>query len=119
MVMDTDSFPGPNSIPTIRVERWSPEDKKVSVSSREPFFLGLRLLNYPAWRAEVNGAAVTPRGGDDYNQMIVPVPAGESHVRVWFARTLDRTLGGGLSLFSALAAVGLLIEGVRRERQVS
>jgi uncharacterized membrane protein len=114
MVMDTDSIPGPNSRPTIRVERWSPEDKEVSVSAREPFFLGLRLLNYPAWQAEVNGVAVVPRGGDDYNQMIVPVPAGESHVRVRFARTWDRTLGGGLSLLSALAALGLLVTGIRR-----
>src|SRR5580704_12813466 len=101
MVMDTDSIPGPNSRPTIHVDRWSPEDKEVSVSSREPFFLGLRLLNYPAWRAEVNGAVVTPRGGDDYNQMIVPVPAGESHVQVRFVRTWDRTLGAGLSLAAA------------------
>jgi hypothetical protein len=116
MVMDTDSIPGPNSIPTIRVERWSPEDKEVSVNSREPFFLGLRLLNYPAWRAEVNGRAVTPRGGDDYNQMIVPVPTGESHVSVRFVRTWDRTLGGGLSLLSALAALGLLATGIQRRR---
>jgi hypothetical protein len=114
MFMDTDSIPGPNSRPTIRVERWGPEDKVVSVNSREPFFLGLRLLNYPAWRAEVNGAAVSPRGGDDFNQMIVPVPAGESHVHVWFARTWDRTLGAGLSLLSALAALGLLVTGIRR-----
>ncbi len=101
MVIDTDSIPGPNSVPRIHVERWSPEEKEVSVSSREPFFLGLRLLNYPAWRAEVNGAAVTPRGGDDFNQMIVPMPAGESRVRVRFTRTWDRTLGGGLSLVAA------------------
>ena len=108
--MDTDSIPGPNSRPTIRVERWSPEDKEVSVNSREPFFLGLRLLNYPAWRAEVNGAAVTPRGGDDYNQMIVPVPAGDSHVRVRFVRTWDRTLGGGLSLAAAFFLLWLAIQ---------
>jgi uncharacterized membrane protein len=114
MVIDTDSIPGPNSRPTIRVERWSPEYKEVSVNSREPFFLGLRLLNYPAWHAEVNGALVISRGGDDYNEMIVPVPAGESHVRVRFARTWDRTLGGGLSLLSALAALGLLVTGIRR-----
>ena len=114
IVMDTDSIPGPNSIPKIRVERWSPEDKEVAVSSREPFFLGLRLLNYPAWRAEVNGSAVTPRSGDDYNQMIVPVPTGESHVSVRFVRTWDRTLGGGLSLLSALVALGLLVTGIRR-----
>jgi uncharacterized membrane protein len=111
IVMDTDSIPGPNSPPTIHVDRWSPEDKEVSVSARERFFLGLRLLNYPAWRAEVNGAAVTPRGGEDYNEMIVPVPAGESHVRVRFVRTWDRTLGGGISLVTAFF---LLWFGTRR-----
>jgi hypothetical protein len=111
MVMDTDSIPGPNSRPTIHVDRWSPEDKEVSVSARERFFLGLRLLNYPAWRAEVNGVAVTPRGGEDYSQMIVPVPAGESHVRVRFVRTWDRTLAGGMSLVTAFF---FLWRGTRR-----
>jgi hypothetical protein len=110
-VVDTDSTPGPNAIPKIHVDRWSPEDKEVSVSAREGFSLGLRLLNYPAWRAEVNGAAVTPRRGDDFSQMIVPVPAGESHVRVRFTRTRDRTLGGSISLASLLLVVWL---GVRR-----
>jgi hypothetical protein len=97
-VVDTDSIPGPNSRPTIRVDRWSPEDKEVSVNSREPFFLGLRLLNYPAWRAEVNGTAVTPKRGDDFSQMIIAVPAGESHVGVRFVKTRDRTLGAGISV---------------------
>jgi hypothetical protein len=110
-VVDTDSTPGPNSIPQIHVDRWSPEDKEVSVSSRERFSLGLRLLNYPAWRTEVNGAAVTPQRGDDFSQMIVPVPAGESHVSVRFRRTSDRTLGGGISLASLLLVVWL---GARR-----
>jgi uncharacterized membrane protein len=112
MVVDTDSMPGPNSRPTIQVGRWTPEEKQVSINSREPFFLGLRLLNYPAWRAEVNGAAVTPRGGDDYNEMIVPVPAGESHISVRFARTWDRTLGGVFSLGSALL---VLLLGAKRK----
>src|SRR5277367_3424546 len=102
MVIDSDAIPGPNSIPTIRVERWSPEYKEVAVRSREPFFLGLRLLNYPAWQAEVNGAVVTPKGGDDFNQMIVAVPAGESRVQVRFRRTADRWIGGILSLVSLL-----------------
>jgi uncharacterized protein DUF6077 len=115
-VVDTDSTHGPNSVPKIHVDRWSPEDKEVSVGSREPFFLGLRLLNYPAWRAEVNGAVVTPQRGDDFSQMIVPVPAGESHVRVRFTRTSDRTLGGELSLMSALAALCLLLSDMRRGR---
>lgn len=106
-VVDTKSAPGPNSIPKIRVDRWTPEDKEVSVSSREGFSLGLRLLNYPAWRAEVNGAVVTPQRGDDFSQMIVPVPAGESHVRVQFTSTSDRTLGGSISLVSVLLVLWL------------
>src|SRR5271163_2429683 len=112
MVMDTDSIPGPNSRPTTHVDRWTPEEKQGSVNSREPFFLGLRLLNYPAWRGEVNGVAVTPRGGDDYNQMIVPVPAGESRVRVRFARTWDRSLGASISLATAFFLLWL---GTRRK----
>jgi hypothetical protein len=120
-VMDTDSIPGPNYQPAIHVDRWSPEDKEVSVSSREGFFLGLRLLNYPAWRAEVNGAQVTPRGGDDYNQLIVPVPAGESRVSVRFVRTWDRTLGDVLSMLAAFFLLWLVtrqqladLEGLKR-----
>ena len=112
-VVDTDSTPGPNSIPKIHVDRWSPEDKEVSVSSRERFFLGLRLLNYPAWRVEVNGAAVAPQRGDDFSQMVVPIPEGESHVRVRFTRTWDRTLGGELSVASALLVLWL---GIWRRR---
>ena len=116
MVMDTDSMPGPVSKPKLQVDRWSPEDKEVSVSTRERFFLGLRLLNYPAWRVEVNGTTVTPENGEDYNQMIVPVPAGESHVRVQFTRTRDRTVGDGLSLASALLLLWLVVTGIRPRR---
>ncbi|MGC2754528.1 MAG: hypothetical protein WCA40_19375, partial [Candidatus Acidiferrum sp.] len=67
------------------------------------------LLNYPAWQVRVNGAVVTPLSGEDYNQMLVPVPAGESQIRVRFTRTWDRMLGGLLSLVSALTVLGLLI----------
>jgi len=116
MVMDTDSMPGPVSKPKLQVDRWSPEDKEVSVSTRERFFLGLRLLNYPAWRVEVNGTTVTPENGEDYNQMIVPVPAGESHVHVQFTRTRDRTVGDGLSLASALLLLWLVVTGIRPRR---
>lgn len=107
-VMDTDSMQGPNKKPLVRLQRWSPEDKEVSVSAPQPFFLGLRLLNYPAWRVELNGAVLKPRGGEDYNMMVVAVPAGESHLQVRFVRTWDRSLGGLVSISSALLAWLLL-----------
>jgi uncharacterized membrane protein len=97
-VLDTDTMQGPVRKPVVRVERWSPEEKDVSVSAPLPFYLGLRVLNYPAWQAEINGGKVTPRGGEDYNQMVIWIPAGQSNIRVRFTRTWDRTAGGLVSL---------------------
>ncbi len=106
-VMDTDSTPGPNTAPQVQVERWSPEEKEVTVKTQDPFALGLRLLNYPAWQVKVNGTLVTPLNGEDFNQMLVPLNAGMSHIQVRFQRTWDRTLGGLLSLVSALLMLWL------------
>ena len=64
-VMDTDSTPGPDTPPKVQVLHWSPEDKEVTVNTKGPFALGLRLLNYPAWRVTVNGGVVTPLNGED------------------------------------------------------
>ena len=112
-VMDTDSTPGPNTAPKVRVDRWAPEDKEVTVNTNEPFALGLRLLNYPAWQVTVNGSVVAPLDGEDFHQMLVQVPAGESHIRVRFLRTWDRTIGGCGSLLSAMIALWLVL---RRRR---
>jgi len=106
-VMDTDSTPGPDTAPTVHVEHWAPEDKEVTVDTKEPFALGLRLLNYPAWQVKVNGAVVKPLNGEDFEQMLVPVPAGESQIRVRFLRTWDRTLGDVLSLVCGVIVLWL------------
>jgi hypothetical protein len=79
------------------------------VVTNQPGRLVLRLLNYPAWRATLNGAQVSlehPRGTE---QMIIPVPAGDSELRIDFTRTMDRTLGGTISLASLAASVAILV----------
>lgn len=113
-VMDTDTMQGPVRKPVVRVERWSPEEKDVSVIAPLPFYLGLRVLNYPAWRAEINGKQVAPRGGEDYDQMVVWVPTGESNITVRFTRTWDRTAGGLVSLTTWLGVVWWRRRGLHR-----
>jgi hypothetical protein len=101
----------------VAVERWTPEDKIVNVDSAHPARLALRLLNYPAWQVEVNGSRIQPEQAEDSGQMILPVPTGQSRIIVQFARTLDRTIGGILSLLSLLTAAALLPSNRQRPRQ--
>jgi hypothetical protein len=90
---------------TILIQRWTAAEKSLRVTLREPARLALRLLNYPAWRVEANGSPAVPESATDSGQMVLELPAGESHVTVRFVRTADRTLGGILSLLSVLFAL--------------
>jgi hypothetical protein len=75
--------------------------------------VALRLLDYPAWRVEVNGRTVTPQHAETNGQMILSLSPGTQRITVRFVRTPDRTLGiaisvlGVITLFSLLNAGGL------------
>jgi len=92
----------------IRIDRWTAEERWLRVSSTEPVRVALRLLNYPAWRVEVNGKAVVPQRGETNAQMILPLTAGTSRVAVRFVRTADRKLGIAISVVAALVILALL-----------
>jgi hypothetical protein len=92
----------------IRIVRWTAEEKELSVTSPRPLRLAIRLLDYPAWRVEVNGQSVTPQSRNGTGQMILPLPAGRARIRLSFKRTLDRDLGNVLSGVSAFALLAAL-----------
>ena len=98
------------------IEKWTAEEKDVQVTSQEPVQVELRLLNYPAWRVEVNGKIETPERLTSFNQIIVRVPAGKSEIRVSFTHTLDRLLGSGLSIVSILGLTTILLLHRLREQ---
>ena len=95
------------------IEKWSAEERMLRVHSREPVRLALRLLDYPAWRVEVNGRIVTPERAEQTVQLMVPVPAGNSQVRVVFTQTVDRTIGAAVSGIAWLTALVLFVRGKR------
>jgi hypothetical protein len=98
----------------LQIQHWSPEQKEIRVETSSKARVALRLLNYPAWRVELNGKQIFLDHLDDSDQMIVPVQPGISNIHVDFVRTADRKLGDALSAASALLASFLLGFGRRR-----
>jgi hypothetical protein len=84
------------------------------VDARDEARVALRLLNYPAWRVEVNGKAIAPERMDDFNVVVIPVERGSSVIRVRFARTADRTVGIAVSVMAMMVAIGLMVWGKNR-----
>jgi hypothetical protein len=97
----------------VQIPLWTTNEKRVRVKSRERVRLALRVLNYPAWRVEVNGHAIKPESAEDDGQMIVTLDSGESQITASFTRTKDRTAGMGITFGSVLLALGL---AMRRKR---
>jgi 6-pyruvoyl-tetrahydropterin synthase-like protein len=98
----------------VRIERWSAEERVVRVNSEEPLRVALRLLDYPAWRVEVNRTAVRPEHAENNGEMIVTLAPGTQRITARFVRTRDRTLGSAISLLGALTLLALLNAGGMR-----
>jgi hypothetical protein len=92
----------------VQVQEWTTNEKQIRVNSPEPARIALRVLNYPAWKIEVNGKPLPPERMNDVNQMVIPVSAGISEIRVRFTRTTDRTIGDLMALLSGLTTLVFL-----------
>jgi hypothetical protein len=94
-----------------RIVRWNAEEKELRVTSHEPVRVALRLLDYPAWRVEVNGKAVTPQHAETSAQMILLLSPGTQRITARFVRTPDRTLGIAISVLGVLTLLALFNAG--------
>jgi hypothetical protein len=86
----------------LNVERWSANSKIFSYSNPVPAVVAVRLLNYPAWHARVDGSSVAAESDAQTGQMLIRVPSGTHRVVAQFERTWDRTTGAVISLISLL-----------------
>jgi len=87
--------------------------KQLTVESGRPVQLVLRLMNYPAWRVEVNGKRLVPQAEDPTGRMVLPLASGHNQVDVRFVRTPDRWLGDVISV-AAIILLGWLFYSPRR-----
>lgn len=89
----------------IHVFEWGPESKLFTAKMSAPAHLALRLFNYPACRAEVNGQQVQATARKGTGQMLVPVGPGANRVEIKFMRTWDRTAGAWTSGLTMLVLI--------------
>ena len=90
----------------IQVEQWSSERKAFTSKAANQTQLGLHAVDYPAWKATLDGAPTEIEAAADTGQIIISVPPGAHHVEVRFRRTWDRTAGDAISLISAIGLLG-------------
>ncbi len=98
----------------VQILQWKTEHRKLAVRTKGRASLAVRLLNYPAWRIEVNGKRVSPERMDDINQMVIPLDAGISLIEIRFVRTADRTVGDLVSGFSLGISGVIFLWGKRK-----
>ena len=87
------------------IEEWKAEHRVLRVTTQSGGWVALRLANYPPWRVTLNGKRIIAKHSKETAQMIVPVPAGESELRADFVRTLDRSIGGGISIATLCGSI--------------
>jgi hypothetical protein len=96
--------------------RWEAESRMFTAEMSAPDQLTLRLLQYPAWRVEVNGRVVETSARPETGQMMVPVGAGMNRVEIRFTRTWDREAGGWISLLAAIMMITRILVASERRR---
>ena len=97
----------PNS--EIFVDQWTAERRSLRAITPGPARLAVRLLDYPAWRVEVNGHSIAAQHREGSEQMIIPLAAGESRIDIQFKRTADRVIGGAISTLAVCGSIAMLI----------
>jgi len=99
---------GIDSAANTQILEWSALEKHFTMRSTTPQNLTVRLFNYPAWKVTVNGKPVEAQSSDVTGLIVVPVPAGNSDVRIVFRRTFDCLAGAIVSLFCLALCIFLL-----------
>jgi len=85
-----------------RILLWGPTEKHFVVHASEGQDLILRLFSYPAWEVVVNGKPIATEKTEVSSLMVVPVPAGDNDVHIYFRRTIDRVAGNVVSLIGVV-----------------
>jgi hypothetical protein len=83
------------------ITNWESEERDFTTTAGEPGFARVATFWYPRWRAEVNGFPVEVTH-DENGAIMIPIPAQEATVRLWFQEPAAITIAGVFSLVTWL-----------------
>lgn len=84
---------------------WGQTEKHFVVHAAAAQDITVRLFSYPAWQVVVNGRPTATEKTELTGLLVIPVAAGDSDIRIYFCRTIDRLVGDIVSLISLLLFV--------------
>jgi hypothetical protein len=102
-----------------KIMAWGQIEKHFTVHAAVAENLNVRLFSYPAWEVVVNGQPTVAAKTDVTGLIVVPVAAGANDVQIYFRRTVDRLVGGIVSLIGAVIFVILWIMTKRGDKRQS
>lgn len=108
---DTQRKVPPGALAHTTFQSWETEKKRFTIHAQVPTRDTLRLLDYPAWRIEVDGKRYPLTADETSGRMVLDLPAGDHEVAIKYVRTPDRTWGQILSMIALLTAIALWIAG--------
>ncbi len=82
---------------------------EMTLSSPQPFQARFHTFYFPAWQATVNGERTATAPVGPLGLIGLSLPAGESHLRLWFGDTPWHTTGKAISLLSAALLLALAL----------
>ena len=108
----------PCAADALTILRWSEEEKKMQTAAAVPASLTLKLYDYPAWQAWIDGSPVQHEVAYS-GQIKLQVPPGRHHIDLRLTRTPDRTIGIVISAISVISLFLLTFFGPRRSQQTA
>jgi hypothetical protein len=98
-----------------RILAWNPTTRHFRLHAKTDQNIVVRLFNYPAWQAAVNGKPVVTGNTETTRLMVIPIEAGENDVYINFGRTTDRLAGIVVSIMSTALLALLLTALINRQ----
>lgn len=105
----------PSSLVHSHSQVWQAEKKRFTIDSQVQTRDTLRLLDYPAWKVQVDGRPYAHHADDTTGRMVLELPAGHHEISIDYQRTRDRAWGAMISAIALVMAFAMYFMARRRE----